>query len=1074
MKFRKGAHSAKSGVTKKTTGIVAGSLLGLSLVIGGGVTYANWDSREVADTAVTIKTDDWGAPVITTESLPKFKAGTPYSQTLAATYGTNAVWTIKSGALPTGLILSPVGLISGTPTINGNFNFTVEVATNRGVNAKDFTLLPEYAAPTITTSTLGDATKGVAYTATLAATGESNVFSISAGSLPAGITLNANSGVLSGTPTAESVSNFTLTVTNPGGSVTKDFVLRVNLVKPVLAAKYLSGVAVGSQYSIPVTWTGDATSFAVSSGSLPPGLAVNPTTGRITGVATATGTYAFNLTASSSGGTSTVGYSIKATNPVNLVNNGSFETSAAVIVSENLALNPEAKSTGTAVGVADSAAYSRYIEPNTGTAPPGLPTLTSGVVLSQAAGITSPTLFAGSNFDGQGNLATLRLNGMWVFVAGGPFSATVGGGVTTPLKANDWTFVQTGDSRTGSTASRLVIAKSDGTNVTSGNFAIVTGIVSVKQTMNNVYYSNYLSAADYFSGNTAAKDGVTNTWTGAVNASISRRTAQAPVGAGGGAAILYSSTEWASSGTKSLRVESVYPGPGSAYVDLQNMTGTPTLAEMRGKTWTMIAKSRTTAARSYGAGIGMVQIVNGQALNELVYGSTAPGINDIRSTFTIDPNATEIYLRLYGTVLKGEPDAWFDDYMLIEGVYTEGYLAAPTTQTLDPITLNIGKATTYQLPKNTPVATWALASGTMPAGLTLDPAGSITGTPTTSGVVTLTLRATNSLGAGNSTLTITVAPKPVITRTTLPNGLKDTAYSETLTWTGGNVTFAVTAGALPAGLTLNTTTGVISGTPTTVSVSNFTITATNESGTASQAYSITVPTPPALTKTTLPNGAKNVAYSQTLTYTGTGVNFALISGTLPTGITLNNSTGVISGTPTGGGVSSFTIKIASANGFSTQAYTINIPQPTELVKNGDFEAGITNWSWRIAGGDIANGATPSSVGSYEGARYARVTEGMLTSDKIPVTTGEALAFKFAYRNVGLTAQSLAYAGIIYTDDAGKELFVDYRIPVSVPWALGSYNVTVPAGYKYAQVYFSGDYEVGATTVYDNVSLNGIR
>ena len=60
------------------------------------------------------------------------------------------------------------------------------------------------------------------------------------------------------------------------------------------------------------------------------------------------------------------------------------------------------------------------------------------------------------------------------------------------------------------------------------------------------------------------------------------------------------------------------------------------------------------------------------------------------------------------------------------------------------------------------------------------------------------------------------ATAPTITTTALPDGVLDTVYSQTIQKTGSDpITFAVQSGTLPAGLTLNTTTGVISGTPTT-------------------------------------------------------------------------------------------------------------------------------------------------------------------------------------------------------------------------------------------------------------------
>jgi len=82
---------------------------------------------------------------------------------------------------------------------------------------------------------------------------------------------------------------------------------------------------------------------------------------------------------------------------------------------------------------------------------------------------------------------------------------------------------------------------------------------------------------------------------------------------------------------------------------------------------------------------------------------------------------------------------------------------------------------------------------------------------------------------------------PAITTTSLPGGTVGVAYSQTLAATGTTpITWSISAGSLPAGLSLNATTGVISGNPTTAGTSNFTVKATNGTGDATKALSITV------------------------------------------------------------------------------------------------------------------------------------------------------------------------------------------------------------------------------------------
>jgi len=81
------------------------------------------------------------APVITTTSLSNGKVGEAYSQTLAATGDDPKTWSVVEGALPGGLNLSPAGVISGTPTSAGTFNFKVQAANNAGVGDKAFSIV---------------------------------------------------------------------------------------------------------------------------------------------------------------------------------------------------------------------------------------------------------------------------------------------------------------------------------------------------------------------------------------------------------------------------------------------------------------------------------------------------------------------------------------------------------------------------------------------------------------------------------------------------------------------------------------------------------------------------------------------------------------------------------------------------------------------------------------------------------------------------------------------------------------------------------------------------------------------
>jgi large repetitive protein len=126
----------------------------------------------------------------------------------------------------------------------------------------------------------------------------------------------------------------------------------------------------------------------------------------------------------------------------------------------------------------------------------------------------------------------------------------------------------------------------------------------------------------------------------------------------------------------------------------------------------------------------------------------------------------------------------------------------------------------------------------LPTGLSLNPVtGAITGTPTATGIYNFTITATDNVSCpGSRPYTIVVAavicPAITLAPATLPTPIVGVAYSQAVTASGGVApyTYAVSAGALPAGLALNATTGSITGLPTTVGGYSFTINVSDMNG----------------------------------------------------------------------------------------------------------------------------------------------------------------------------------------------------------------------------------------------------
>jgi hypothetical protein len=231
--------------------------------------------------------------------------------------------------------------------------------------------------------------------------------------------------------------------------------------------------------------------------------------------------------------------------------------------------------------------------------------------------------------------------------------------------------------------------------------------------------------------------------------------------------------------------------------------------------------------------------------------------------------------------------------------------------------------------------TFSVATGTLPPGLTLNTStGAITGTPTAAGSFTIKVTDANGLTAA-TTCPFTITGGPVLTCSATSTGEVGSPFnSPAPTVTGGTApfTFSVATGTLPPGLTLNTSTGAITGTPT--AAGSFTIQVKDANGVVGSGtcpFIITSQTV-LLTCSTTATGMVGVPFdSPALMVTGgtPPYTFSVATGTLPPGLTLNTSTGAITGTPTAPG--SFTIQVMDANGVDstgTCAYSIGTPPST--------------------------------------------------------------------------------------------------------------------------------------------------
>jgi hypothetical protein len=214
----------------------------------------------------------------------------------------------------------------------------------------------------------------------------------------------------------------------------------------------------------------------------------------------------------------------------------------------------------------------------------------------------------------------------------------------------------------------------------------------------------------------------------------------------------------------------------------------------------------------------------------------------------------------------------------------------------------------------TPAPTVSAPPGTLPAGLSLT-GSTISGTPTTDGSTTFTVSATNDLGTAARTYTVVISTATNITTTTLPNVATGAAFALPLVATGAApITWTITTrGTLPT--TVQMIGNTLSGSIASAAAHTFTVTASGPGGTDSQELTLTAVAAgdfPVITTTALASGTVGTSYSQTVTATGAATITYGASG-LPAGLSLNSSTGAITGTPTAAGLYIVTISASNSN-----------------------------------------------------------------------------------------------------------------------------------------------------------------
>jgi hypothetical protein len=987
---------------------LASAMLGLSLLAacGGGkapagLTYANSNAVFTLGTAVS------DAPTIT---------------------GTVVSWDIAP-ALPGGLNLDAgTGVISGTPTaLSAQTVYTVTATNKDGKTTGTVTITVNDAAPAgLAYDSPAVFTKGTPKTLAPKSTGGAVVSYAVAPALPAGLALDAKTGVISGNatlPTAQ--KNYVVTATNITGSTTATVSIVVNDAAPASLAYpgtpflFTKGTAIGP--IAPATTGGVVTSYTVNP-ALPAGIIIDGTTGVLSGTPTGVspdGTYTVTATNVSGLITTTISFSVRDAAPAGLTYAGSpafytilvgaapltpsstggnilayaispelppglsFNTATGVIFGTPTALSPQISYTVTATNNTGASTGTVLIAVND-LAPGSLSYPASSLVLTRgvAASTLSPTVSGGGAVTGFTVTPALPA-GLSLDAATGVFSGT-----PTVVSAQ---------------ASYLFSANN------SGGSATAAIVITVKDTAPaGLFYPNGENSYVFVKGQASTTGLPTST---------------------GGAIVSYT-------------VSPALPPGLSINAATGEISGTPT-AVVAGASYTVTGLN-TGGSTTVGVSITVRDVAPSAlvypnsaltfTVNQAIAPQTPSNAGGAVVSYSVSPALPAGLVLDSGTgVLSGRPTAiTASAAYTVTAVNTGGSTtatltiavndAAPTalTYATSPLVTTVGVLITPDAPSSAggAVISYSVAPA-LPAGLALDAGtGIISGTPTAiADKADYVVTATNSGGNATVTLSITVnAPAP----TNLTYSQNPATYSlntaitpNTPSSAGGAVVSYAVAPALPAGLALDTTTGIISGTPTaTAATADYVVTATNSGGSTTATLSITVniAAPSNLTYSQNPAGyAINVAITpNTPTSTGGAVASYAVAPALPAGLALDTTTGIISGTPTTSTAqATYVVTATNVTGSTTANLVLAVgAPPTFSVQPANTTAQVGGTATFTATADAAEGNGPVTYQWLEnGAVITGATSASYTTPATVAADDGSLFSVTATDAIGLSVTS---------------------------------------------------------------------
>ncbi len=905
------------------------------------------------------------AIVVSPANLPALAAGTPFSQTLTSTGGVAPyAYSLSTGTLPVGLSLSSAGVLSGTPTQRGGYTFSVRSQDNIGdFVIKGYTGSVQNPSLALVPASV-TAIQGAPFSQALSTAGgvAPHSYLLESGTFPAGISVSS-AGVVSGTTGAApgnypvtlrvtdastgpgsyfELEPFTVTVSPPPtvsitvapASVSEDGA--TNLIYTVTRSLNLSSpttvnITTGGTATSGTDYTGGVATVVIPAGATTATITINPS---VDATVEADETVILTVVA---GTGYTVGAPASATGTI--LNDdvpAATITVAPASVSEDGAAN--LIYTVTLNQAALTATSVNFTVAGTATSGTDYAAVTSPLVI--AAGATTGTITVNPNGDviiEADETVILTLAAGTGYTVGAPASATgtILNDDLPTLTINDVTLAE-GNAGTTSFTFTVSLSAPAGPGGVTFDIATANGTATagVDYVANSLTGQTIPAGASTYSFTVLVNGDTLNELADTFFVNVTNVT-NAIVGDGQGIGTITNDDPLPSF---SINDATVIEGNAGTV----NAVFTVTLSAASGQTTTVnyaTADGTATQPADYTSATGTLTFTPGQTtqtVTVLVVGETVPEANE---TFFVNlsgaTNASISDNQGIGTITN-------DDVPVTVNPATvpNGTVAAAYSQTL---TASGGVA-----PYN-----FTVTAGALPAGLTLSPGGLLSGTPTAGGTFNFTVAATDSSPfpgpfAGSRAYTVVIAPPTIsLPVTPLAGGTLGAAYSAAITPASGGTApyaYAVTAGALPGGLTLNTATGAITGTPSALGTFNFSITATDSSTgtgpyTATRAYSIVVIDSPPVAN----NGTLTVAYNAA----ATPVPLNITGGT-PTSVAIatpaSNGTAIATGTtityqPTAGfaGSDSFTYTATNSGGTSVPAtitVTVNDPVITITVSNG--------------------------------------------------------------------------------------------------------------------------------------------